>query len=216
MTDEVLILKPEDEQAQLIARAIASPTAGSILTILTNGPKNSSEISNELSLPIPTIQYHIRNLLEAGIIEIAYQKFSIKGKEVKYYRQRERLFIVTSKPASVRDTLMRYGIISCIVIVSGLIMRAFIENEQLSKGIGGSEMMNAQDSFSMAAVPAVMRTAETPGIDLTPVLSFLTGGFLVLALFLIFDLIRALRIKGLQKKRTANRSEVQGDSEDSL
>src|SRR5271157_4891135 len=77
---DVIVLEPGDEQAQKIAKAMGSQTAGDILQFLKSGPKTSTEVTKTLHIPMGTAKYHIGNLLEAGLIEITKTKYSVKGR----------------------------------------------------------------------------------------------------------------------------------------
>lgn len=82
-TRDVIVLEPGGEQAQKIAKAMGSQTAGDILQLLKTGPKTSTEVTDQLGIPMGTAKYHIENLLDAGLIEVTKTKYSVKGREVK-------------------------------------------------------------------------------------------------------------------------------------
>src|SRR5512136_881509 len=71
----VIILEPGDEKAQKIAKAIASRTAGEILQLLKDGSHASTQIAESLKIPITTVQYHLENLVEAGIITVVEKRW---------------------------------------------------------------------------------------------------------------------------------------------
>ncbi|HVP24612.1 MAG TPA: helix-turn-helix domain-containing protein, partial [Methanomicrobiales archaeon] len=87
----VVILEPGDEKAQKIAKAIASKTAGEILQLLKDGSQASTQIAESLSIPITTVQYHLENLVDAGVITIVEKRWSQKGREVKVYGLRDQM-----------------------------------------------------------------------------------------------------------------------------
>jgi DNA-binding transcriptional ArsR family regulator len=122
MADPVVVLEPGGERAQKIAKAMASQTAGDILRLVGEGPKTSTEISENLALPMTTAKYHIENLLEAGLISVASTKYSIKGREVKVYTLTNQLLIVAPKQLNVRSLLMKYAALFGIVAVGSLCM----------------------------------------------------------------------------------------------
>jgi DNA-binding transcriptional ArsR family regulator len=96
MAEKVVILQPGDEQAQKVAKAIASPTAGEILRMLAETPMSLTAITETLTLPLTTTKYHIENLLDAGLIVVSGTKYSVKGREVKMYSLTDQLVIVAS------------------------------------------------------------------------------------------------------------------------
>ena len=109
MTEEIIVIEPGDERAQKIGKAIGSPMANEILQILAGGPKTASDLTDLLNIPMGTLKYHIDNLLEAGLIEIAETRYSVKGREVKVYALRDQLLIVAPKVTSVRSILLKYA-----------------------------------------------------------------------------------------------------------
>lgn len=107
MTGEVVVLEPGDEQAQKIAKAMASQTASDILSLLALGTKSLTDITEQVKIPLTTAKYHAGNLLDAGLIKVSETRYSIKGREVKMYALTDRLLIVAPKRTNVRDLLSR-------------------------------------------------------------------------------------------------------------
>ena len=56
-TRDVIVLEPGGEQAQKIAKAMGSQTAGDILQLLKTGPKTSTEVTDQLGIPMGTAKY---------------------------------------------------------------------------------------------------------------------------------------------------------------
>jgi DNA-binding transcriptional ArsR family regulator len=122
MADPVVVLEPGGEQAQKIAKAMASQTAGDILRLIGEGQKTSTEIADALSLPMNTAKYHIDNLLDAGLISVAATKYSVKGREVKVYTLTNQLLIVAPKQLNVRSLLMKYASLFGIVAFGSVVI----------------------------------------------------------------------------------------------
>lgn len=138
MDKDLLVLEPGDEQAQKIGRAIGSQTAGDILQALRAGPKTSTEITEELGIPMSTAKYHIENLLDAGLLEVAETKYSVKGREVKVYRLKDQVVIVAPKTPNARSLLLRYASLFGITIAGSLVILA----------LGSISMMAAQKGIA--------------------------------------------------------------------
>jgi DNA-binding transcriptional ArsR family regulator len=124
---EVIVLEPGDEQAQKIAKAMGSQTAGDILQFLKTGPKTSTEVTETLKIPMGTAKYHIENLLDAGLIEITKTKYSVKGREVKVYGLKDQLVIVTPRIANVRSILLKYASLFGVMIVVTAVIGAVLQ-----------------------------------------------------------------------------------------
>ena len=122
MPDGVIILEPGDEKAQKIAKAIASRTAGEILQLLKDGSHASTQIAEALKIPITTVQYHLENLVDAGIITIVEKRWSQKGREVKVYGLRDQMLIVVPRGGDLKGILLRYGSLFAVVILASIVL----------------------------------------------------------------------------------------------
>jgi hypothetical protein len=121
---DVILLEPGGEQAQKIAKAMGSQTAGDILQLFKTGPKTSTEVTDQLGIPMGTAKYHIENLLDAGLIEVTKTKYSVKGREVKVYGLKDQLLIVTPSVTNVRALLLKYASLFGIVAVGTVVVAA--------------------------------------------------------------------------------------------
>ncbi|OPY35925.1 MAG: Helix-turn-helix domain protein [Methanoregula sp. PtaU1.Bin051] len=124
MADPVVVLEPGGERAQKIAKAMASQTAGDILRLIGEGQKTSTEIADQLKIPINTATYHIGNLLDAGLISVAETKYSVKGREVKVYSLTNQLLIVAPRQSNVRSLLLKYTSLFGIVAFGSVVIAA--------------------------------------------------------------------------------------------
>ena len=122
MPDGVIILEPGDEKAQKIAKAIASRTAGEILQLLKDGSHASTQIAEALEIPITTVQYHLENLVDAGIITVVERRWSQKGREVKVYGLRDQMLIVVPHGGDLKGILLRYGSLFAVVILASIVL----------------------------------------------------------------------------------------------
>jgi DNA-binding transcriptional ArsR family regulator len=179
MPDGVIILEPGDEKAQKIAKAIASRTAGEILQLLKDGSHASTQIAEALKIPITTVQYHLENLVDAGIITVVERRWSQKGREVKVYGLRDQMLIVVPHGGDLKGILLRYGSLFAVVIVASIILAllgpsfAPVASPALQNMLP-SALPRAPSEAGVAA-DHVLKGAvnETP----TPVATQVTGGF---------------------------------------
>lgn len=162
MTEDVIVLDPGDEKAQKIAKAIASPMAGDILHSLADGEKTSSQITDLLGIPMSTAKYHIENLLDAGLLEVASRKWSVKGREVKVYRLVDRLVIVAPQSHRVRDLLLKYASLFVMVFSGSFILAevlprfvALLPGQAGESGIGWSATRQVAEESAGGGAPAV-------------------------------------------------------------
>lgn len=195
MSDKVMVLEPGDEQAQKIAKAMANPTAGEILSFLSAGQKSLTEITEHLSQPINTVKYHTENLLDAGLITVAETKYSVKGREVKMYSLTDRLLIVAPKESSIRSLIVKYASLFVVVaagslaisLISPLLESPSPENLPLMAATGASR--DSAGNSVMASKLAAEQGVWGGGPGVTPdfALAFFCGGALVILILLCYE-----------------------------
>jgi DNA-binding transcriptional ArsR family regulator len=210
-TDGVIILEPGDEKAQKIAKAIASRTAGEILQLLKEGSHASTQIAESLSIPITTVQYHLENLVDAGIITIVEKRWSQKGREVKVYGLRDQMLIVVPRGGDLRGILLRYGALFAVVALASIVLAllgpafspavspalqnalpAAVPRAPSEAGVAADHLLKgaANQTPTPVATPAswaVPEAATAPALPSLPLVFFL-GGLLVIAVMLGYEL----------------------------
>jgi DNA-binding transcriptional ArsR family regulator len=192
MTEDVIVLQPGDERAQKIGKAIASQTANDILHTLSQGQKTASDLTELLNIPMGTLKYHIDNLLEAGLVEVAETRYSVKGREVKVYQLKDQLVIVAPKMTNIRSILLKYASLFAIVIVASIAMLAILPLFQAPPdmvsapafsqdggGGGGGSGILAEKGARAEPVAEVQAVA--------PVLAFFMGGCMIILLLFLYE-----------------------------
>jgi len=98
LTEEVVFLEPGQAGAQNIVRAISHQNAGDVLSMLSQaGPLRLSDIAERQGISINAAKYHVDQLMNAGLLEIANTKYSVKGRKVKIYRLKNQIFVIAPK-----------------------------------------------------------------------------------------------------------------------
>ena len=189
MAENVVVVQPGDERAQKIARAMASQTANAVIQAFGGGPLTSSEIARQMGIPITTASYHIENLLDAGLIEVAETRWSEKGREVKVYGLANQVLIIVPPESDLRSVLKKYVTLFGIVILvsAGLwgllpmllpILQGGVPPEPRLAG-GGDENSVLQSSLDGAA-------GAPPVHDL--VMGFFFGACVVLLALMAYEI----------------------------
>lgn len=182
------ILHPGDPEAQTLARAIASPTAGEILQVLGEEPLTASALAARLEIPITTAAYHLEHLVGAGVIEVNGTRWSRKGREQKVYRLVDRVVIVTPGREDLQSLLRKYAALGLALggaaLIAGLLQawtappKLFTVGGESGSGLVGAPLPGPADA---AAAPE-------------PVARYLLlGGLVVLAALVVYDAIAARR-----------------------
>lgn len=202
MADEVVVLEPGDDRAKKIARAMASQTATDILGVLKHGEHTSSEIAESLSVPITTVAYHIDNLLDSGMIEVARTRWSRKGREVKVYGLADTLVIVSPGIKDIRSILLKYAQIFGIFLIATIMITVIAA--VMMNGMSIGDLTSSEQAFNKGtADEAALRATSAPtmagGVPITDniqyllVLIFFLGGSTVLLFMIIWEIVAIRR-----------------------
>ena len=199
MADTVVVLEPGGEKAQKIAKAMASQTACDILRFLGEGQKTSTEISENLSLPMNTAKYHIENLLDAGLINVTATKYSIKGREVKVYSITNQLLIVAPRQSNIRSLLVKYaslfGIVAFGTIVLAILSPMIGIPGGLADGMNAAPRAPIQEVGAAYAKAASDTMAPAPSSPLDPTVAFFLGGTLVIVILVLYEVYLWKKLK---------------------
>jgi DNA-binding transcriptional ArsR family regulator len=221
----IIILEPGDEKAQKIAKAMASRTAGEILQLLKNGNEAATQIAESLRIPITTVQYHLENLAEAGIITVVERRWSQKGREVKVYGLREQMLIVVPRGGDLKGILLRYASLFSVVILATLLLAALgpafvpaaapafqnalpaglprapsdgggaVVGDHLAKEAAVNQTAGTAATPAPAPLATLEMTTAVPALPSLPLVFFL-GGLLVIAVMLGYELWKWHREQG--------------------
>ncbi len=183
----------DDPRTGKIADVISNKTAKKILGLLSNSELSESEISNNLKLPLNTIEYNIRKLEESGLIDKTKRfLWSIKGKRIYKYR-------ISNKKIVISPRRMMRGIIPS-VLISGAIafgIKIWTDSklEKAADVVGGEQMVrglamekSAEASSFLAADAGVNDSIMVIAQNVW--LLFFAGALFALLVFLILNFWR--------------------------
>ncbi|MEI7433757.1 MAG: helix-turn-helix domain-containing protein [Methanomicrobiales archaeon] len=162
---DVIVLEPGGEQAQKIAKAMGSQTAGDILQLLNTGPKTSTEVTDQLGIPMGTAKYHIENLLDAGLIEVTKTKYSVKGREVKVYGLKDQLLIVTPRVTNVRALLLKYASLFGVVVVATVVIGAALQVLTLGGTTASLDLDMKKSAINAVPAPSAPLLSGNTGVQ---------------------------------------------------
>ncbi|MCQ1537716.1 helix-turn-helix transcriptional regulator [Methanocalculus taiwanensis] len=195
MAEEIIFLEPGEAQAQKIAKAMSSPTAGDLLRNLSEAPKSTTALAEELHIPLTTAKYHLGNLLDAGIIEVVDTRWSAKGREIKLYSMKNQVLIVAPRRQSAIGMVKKYAATLGVFIAGTAIISLYLPILQTNKVSGDMMAFTAAPPETMQipdAIPMATRAAGGAGTPLPPmvhefVTAFFLGGCLVLAALIMYE-----------------------------
>ncbi len=91
-------------------RALAHPLRLRILSLLTGTPMSAAEVAREVDLTHANVSYHLRQLLTAGLVEVAEERSTRGGQERRYRptpyqthpRQQDRTLLAAAMAEELR------------------------------------------------------------------------------------------------------------------
>jgi len=75
----------EDEETDSIMSALSTSVARDVLAELHRNPAPQSELADRVGTSIQNVDYHLENLVAAGLVEVVDQWYSEKGREMNVY-----------------------------------------------------------------------------------------------------------------------------------
>ena len=129
MADKFILLGIDDKRSKDIAEVIGNPTCKKILNFLADEKEASvTDISNALNVPLNTIDYNIKKLVNTGLVEKVKNFFwSTKGRKIEVYKIAKKHIIISPKmskpsPAALRAILPVFAILIIAAIIAAFFM----------------------------------------------------------------------------------------------
>lgn len=203
MSDEdVMVVEQGSFEAQRIAKAMSSPTSSDLYNQLSLGPMSATALAEKTKLPLTTVKYHLKNLLDAGLIEIEKTKWSVKGREMKIYRVIDRVVILAPrKKADIKSIAEKYGTIAGVIALASSLVLAIPKSiMSVSPPPQGSDIALLTNPGRMTGNLTYTTALAPESIDVsvyTPAIHTIVQGFLITSLVILF----AMMIYELYKTR---------------
>jgi DNA-binding transcriptional ArsR family regulator len=174
---ELRVLSLTDDDAERLIGSVSSETARSILAALEERPATASELAESVSTSLQNVRHHLGNLEEAGLVQVADTRYSVKGREMKVYAPSQDSLVVCvgSDVDKERflDSLERLvGVLAVLAVGALAVQRAF-----------GAGVVDLGGPGTAPRVGDGVASASGPILGLVPPgVAFLAGGLLVVSL----------------------------------
>ncbi|WP_049934216.1 ArsR/SmtB family transcription factor [Haloplanus natans] len=166
---EIQVLGVTEDGTADVFDALASDTARLVLTAIYDEPAPPSALADRLDMSVQNVSYHLNNLEDAGIVQVADTRYSEKGKEMNVYAPADDPVVVfvgtETRKTGFIDLLKRLVGASALLLLGSVLLYIY-QGFGLGAG-GGSES-------TIRALLAV------PGFE------FLLGGLFILSLTVIW------------------------------
>ena len=191
--ESFLLLSLSDSKARKIAQAVNNESCRKILDYLTKTKAaTETRISEDLKIPLPTVHYNLKQLVEVKLVNVDEFHYSEKGKEVNHYTLANKYIIIAPREESsllerLKKILPAFGVIIAgafaIKLVEWLNMESFAARE--------ASLMVADE-----AAPMMLKAASAPqtlnALSFQPGIAtwFFIGGVAALFVYLVADWLK--------------------------
>jgi|SRR3989338_3530127 len=185
--EKYILVSLEDERSKKIAESISNKTARKILDYLSSKEDvGAEEISKSLNIPLPTVDYNLKNLKKAELIEAKQFVWSQKGKRVILYKLAKKFIIIAPKFSDIKKELK--NIISLIGL-AGIV--SIVIQYITSSGFSRVSQAKLLDSYSEAMMAAPIMGADYAVRQVNYGLRFFLGSLFIITVYFLIKLIKS-------------------------
>ncbi|MFB6119270.1 ArsR/SmtB family transcription factor [Halosegnis sp.] len=178
----------DGEDAEAVLSALSSSTARRIVTELHEEPAPPSELADRVDSTIQNVQYHLSQLDDAGVVEVAGTAYSEKGREMDVYAPADEPLVIVA--ADEEETAGLRGVVSrllgavAVLLVGSAAVQQVIGDGLLpgpfagTSGAGGGASGESDAAATTTPTPAPEPTAAEVATQ-TPAAVSAGGGDLV-------------------------------------
>jgi len=157
----------DNDAADEVFAALSSETARGILNTLYEEPRTASDLAEAVDTTLQNVRYHLENLQEAGLIEVADTWYSSRGTEMKVYAPADSSVVLfagdESTGPTIREALGRLvqgiGVLALAsVLVQRLVSPPPVDTRD------GADLATATDTQAGDAGPTPGPTDEATGL----------------------------------------------------
>ena len=200
--EKYLMVSLKEEKTKMIAEVINNKTCKKILNLLAESYKkelSQEDISKELKLPLNTVGYNIKKLVESSLIKESRNFFwSRKGKKIKMYKLSNKFIIIAPRKKS--SNILK-GLIPTVLIsgAAAFLIKLYysgtnyVIQKTFDSGIGvGEKTIDAVSSGGELGIESVTKRAPefVNALNAVPSnvwLFFFLGALFGLLVFLILN-----------------------------
>ena len=93
-----LLVSLKEDKAKELAQVISNESCRKILDYLADKEDaTETELAKALGIPISTVHYNLKHLVNGGLVSVEEFHYSEKGKEVNHYKLANKYIIIAPK-----------------------------------------------------------------------------------------------------------------------
>jgi len=206
MNNNFLLISLDEKKSKKIAEAINNDTGRKILDHLSKKECTESDLSKELGIPISTIHYNLKQLMDANLVIVDEFHYSTKGKEVNHYKLANKYIIIAPKNTDGRfmEALNKILPLTVITAITGGLLTVFgllSGTRSGSLATKSAAIDNAADSAPRlmmateeisatgASMPQVL-DASRPFMQSEPIAWFLIGALSIIIIYFLYEVVK--------------------------
>ncbi len=154
MVQKYINLDLDDPRAVKVAEVIGNKTCKDIIALLADKELSEGDIAKELDIPLNTVGYNIKKLLESGLIEKSKVFFwSVKGKRIPTYKLSNKKILISPKSV-LRGVLPALVISALFALAVKMFSRSNygVGEKLVEKGVEDSGISLASEKAASLAV----------------------------------------------------------------
>ena len=181
-----LLVSLQADKAKKLAQVVSNESCRKILDYLAEKESTETELAKKLELPISTVHYNLRQLVDAGLVSSEEFHYSKKGKEVNHYKLANKYIIIAPKSTfGLKEKLK--SLLPVLLIASGAALIINLFSNNFSKIVSVSQDIAMEKS---AAAPVALMEAESIVAEPNIALWFFAGAVFALLVYFIASLIK--------------------------
>ena len=184
-----LMFDLDDDKLSLLTDVLSNKTSKKILEYLADKEASEGEISQDLNLPANTVNYNIKNLVGAGLIEKSKDWFwSVKGKKILRYKVANKKIIISPSGRSSNTIKSILGA-AILTGISAFIVKIYSSNIYQTANLAEKSIEYAGETGNVGDVaPMIAQTTVSNSVNFPQIwIWFLAGGIIALILFMILN-----------------------------
>ena len=185
--ESFVLVSLKEAKARKLAKVLNNDSCRKILDQLTVKESTETDIAKKLNLPISTVHYNLKHLLDAGLITAEEFHYSSKGREVNHYKLANKYIIIAPKSTfGLKERLKSVLPVALLVGASAFVIQFFRIGTSTFGATKARVMETATEDVIASAAPQIQTVSQV-----NPVWWFLAGALLTIIMFLILDWIKS-------------------------
>jgi len=205
MNNNFLLISLDEKKSKKIAEAINNDTGRKILDHLSKKESSESDLAKELNIPISTVHYNLKQLMEANLVIVDEFHYSTKGKEVNHYKLANKYIIIAPKQTDNRfmEALQKILPLTIITAVVGGLLTGFrfiTSGASTANTFAKSAVADSAPRMMTAIAPEAASTAagtapqvfniSRPFLQSNAVAWFFVGALSIIIIYFLYEVVK--------------------------